>query len=365
MRRSFRAPGRVNLIGDHTDYNDGFVMPMAIQLETHVASLPRADKKLVLQSSTVDRASVIDLELPLQPTGTWTDYVVGVAAVIQRQGRSLTGAELTVSSTVPQGSGLSSSAALEVSAAMALLQGDIPDRVTLAQWCQQAENEFVGARCGIMDQYVSACGRRGHALLIDCRTLGSRTVPLPDNVVVIVSNSMVTHSIAAGEYNARREQCEDAVRALQATLPEVRALRDVTVNDLAQHGHVLSQVTLRRARHVVSENARVLDAAEALQRNDLTRVGELMRDSHRSLRDDFEVSSPELDVLVDIAHALPGVYGSRMTGGGFGGCTVTLAEAAKASDIVSSIREEYERRTGTRSDVIVCTPSDGASELTR
>jgi galactokinase len=362
MRR-FRAPGRVNLIGDHTDYNEGFVMPMAIQLETVAAVTPRADRQLVLHSADADGSVTIDLEGELRPRDDWTDYVVGVAKVIQQESRRLVGAELSLTSSVPQGSGLSSSAALEVASAFALLQGDVRDRVQLARWCQRAENEFVGARCGIMDQYIACMGQEGHALVIDCRSLQSRAVPIPDHVAVIVCNSMVKHSVAAGEYNERRQQCEDAVQSLRGVLPDIRSLRDVSFTDLATHRDRLSSLALKRARHVVSENARVTSAADAFARQQLSVVGQLMRDSHASLRDDFEVSVAEVDLLVDAANELPGVYGSRMTGGGFGGCTVTLAEASAAADVVASMRERYTLRTGIDPQVFVCVPSAGASEV--
>jgi galactokinase len=362
MPRHFRAPGRVNLIGDHTDYNDGYVMPMAIQLETIVTISERAGHALVLRSDAADAAAVIDLREPLRPRRDWTDYVAGVAHVLRQEGFRIEGAELAISSTVPQGAGLSSSAALEVASAFALLTGEVPDRVALARWCQRAENEFVGARCGIMDQYVACLAEQGHALLIDCRSLASRAVPIPANAAVIVSNSMVKHSIAGGEYNRRREQCESAVRRLAAVMPEVHALRDVSRQDLDRHADLLPALERKRARHVVSENERVTRAADALARSDLLTTGALMRESHLSLRDDFEVSAPELNLLADFANGLPGVFGSRMTGGGFGGSTVTLADARAASAIVSALRESYRKQTGTLPDVIVCVPSAGASE---
>lgn len=364
MPRMFRAPGRVNLIGDHTDYNDGFVMPMAIQLETVATVTPRSDRKLLLRSSATQRLAEVDLDAPLRPRHDWTDYVVGVAHVIRQEGGAISGAELAFDSTVPQGSGLSSSAALEVASAFALLNGEVQDRIEVARWCQRAENEFVGARCGIMDQYIACLGRAGHALVIDCRSLASHAVPIAADVAVIVSNSMVKHSVASGEYNVRRQECEEAVRMLSGVLPGIRALRDVTFTDLAAHRDLLSARALKRARHVISENARVTSAADAFSRHDMAAVGQLMRDSHLSLRDDFEVSAPEVDVLVEIANDLPGVYGSRMTGGGFGGCTVTLAEVSAVSRISDAIREQYVRRTGKEPDVIICTPSDGAGEKT-
>jgi galactokinase len=352
----------VNLIGDHTDYNEGFVMPMAIQLDTHVTITTRPGHELLLRSDAVSDAITIDLSKSLRPRGDWTDYIVGVAHVLREEGYEITGAELSVASSVPQGAGLSSSAALEVAAALAFLGDERVDRLSIARWCQRAENEFVGARCGIMDQYVACFGRAGHALVIDCRTLESRAVAIPPEVAVVVSNSMVKHSIAGGEYNVRREQCEEAVRALRQALPSVRSLRDVTLLELNAHRELLSATAYRRARHVVAENTRVEEAADALHRRDFVRCGALMRESHQSLRDDYEVSAPELDVLVEIASAQPGVFGSRMTGGGFGGSTVTLAAADVADAVVNALREGYARRTGKTPEVIVCTPSAGAEE---
>ena len=359
--RVFRAPGRVNLIGDHTDYNQGFVLPMAIQLETRVAMAPIAGRELLLRSDSVGGQVRIDLDRPLEPRDDWTDYVVGVANVLMAEGRAVGGAELSISSTLPQGAGLASSAALEVATAFALLDGDVPDRVTVARWCQRAENEFVGARCGIMDQYVACLGRSGHALVIDCCTLESRAVPVPPDVAVVVSNTMVRHTIASGEYNRRRSQCEEAVRLLASALPDIRSLRDVSLLELNTHSDLLPTSIFQCARHVISENTRVKQAAEALERRDFTRCGELMRDSHASLRDDFDVSCAELDLMVELAAAQPGVFGSRLTGGGFGGCAVALVAAPATNGVVRALRQGYAQQTGMTPQVYVCTPSAGAA----
>jgi galactokinase len=363
MANVYRAPGRVNLIGDHTDYNAGFVLPMAIQLETVVRAAPRPAGELLIASDSVRDPVLIDVRKPLRPRHDWTDYVAGVASVLLEEGRALDGTELAISSSVPQGAGLSSSAALEVAAALALLRGAIPDPLTLAQWCQRAENEFVGARCGIMDQYVACFGRAGHALMLDCRSLEHRIVPVPQNVCIVVANTMVKHSIAGGEYNVRRRQCEDAVGKLTAALPGIRTLRDVTLTDLAHHHALLPSLTCKRARHVISENTRVVKAADALEQHDVETFGELMRDSHRSLREDFEVSSPELDLMVDLAMAQPGVFGSRMTGGGFGGSSVSLVARVRTTAVVEALRTGYARETGKTPDVWVCRPSAGAGEV--
>jgi galactokinase len=361
--RVFRAPGRVNLIGEHTDYNGGFVMPVAIQLSTWVAAAPRSDMTLTIVSEALGTSATVALSEPLVPQGHWSDYVAGVAQVLIAEGVRLTGADLLVSSTLPQGAGLSSSAALEVASALALLGGGGPDPTTLARWCRRAENEFVGAQVGIMDQYVACHGQRGHALLIDCRTIESRPLPLPTDMGIVVCNTMVKHRIAGGEYNARRADCEAAVQTLQRVLPDVQDLRDVQVDDLERHGHTLDDIRRRRVRHVVTENQRVLDAAEALEHGDLARFGELMRESHRSLRDDYDVSSRELDIMVDLGNAQPQALGTRMTGGGFGGCTVSLVPAEATEAFAAQMRFDYARATGVQPDVWVCVASDGAEEV--
>jgi galactokinase len=357
----FRAPGRVNLIGDHTDYNEGFVMPMAIQLDTRVAVEPNESRALVLRSDGVREQVRVDLDKHLQRRGDWTDYVIGVAHVLQSEGYPVHGADVSISSTLPQGAGLSSSAALEVATAFALLNGHVPDRVTVARWCQRAENEFVGARCGIMDQYIACLGQPGHALMIDCRSLEHRLVPLPSEVAIVVSNTMRKHSVASGEYNVRREECEEAVRLLAGARRGIRSLRDVSLVELNTHREMLPAKIFQRARHVIAENARVMHAADAFDRRDFARCGELMSDSHNSLRDDFDVSSAELDVMVAVALAQSGVFGSRMTGGGFGGSTVSLVAAAETERVVNALADGYARETGTAPDVYVCVPSAGAS----
>jgi galactokinase len=254
---------------------------------------------------------------------------------------------------------------LEVATALALLDlgGGTLDRVTLAKLCQRAENEFVGAPCGIMDQFASANGRAGHAILLDCRSLEATYVPIHESIALVICNTMVKHSIGAGEYGKRRAQCEECVRFFKQIQPEVRSLRDVSANDVQRHGTGLPNVLFRRAKHVITENARVLAAAESLKSNDFRKVGQLMYESHASLRDDYEVSCPELDLMVDIARSLPGVYGSRMTGGGFGGCTISLVEKSAADDFCKRIKREYEIATKVRHDVYVTTAADGAGPL--
>ncbi len=376
--RIYQAPGRVNLIGEHTDYNDGFVMPAAIGFYTRAAVAPRPDRKLVIHSENYSEQVEFDLDrLPAKGEGHWNDYVVGVVKMLVRSGKKLGGVNLLVAGNVPQGAGLSSSASIEVAVGYALLdlaeqamdqtKIDRPtiDRTNLALLCQQAENEFVGARCGIMDQFVASHGKRGQALLLDCRSLDLeyRQLPSPEDAVLAISNTMVKHSIAKGEYNQRRAECEAGVRALSKHLPQVRALRDVTLEDLERHGHELPEVVVRRCRHVIGENARVLKAAAALERGDLQAFGNLMLESHRSLRDDFAVSCAELDLMVELAERVEGVYGTRMTGGGFGGCTIALVQAGCVEAFQRTVREGYERSTGRTPEIYICAAEDGVGRI--
>jgi galactokinase len=358
-----RAPGRVNLIGEHTDYNDGFVMPAALEFVTLVAASPRPDRRLNVYSMIMDETRSFDLDAPAE-TGRhdWSDYVFGVAVMLERAGRRLLGADLVVSTDVPLGAGLSSSAALEVSSAHALLtaSGLSFDPIAIAKICQKAENDYVGMRCGIMDQYVSACGVAGHALLIDCRSLQSRNVPIAPNLRLVVTNSTVRHRHAGGEYNARREACEEGVRLLRPALGPITALRDVTPEDLLANRHRLPDLIYRRCRHIVTENARVLEAERALIAGDFAAGGKAMNASHASMRDDFEITCPEVDFLADLAQGAEGVYGSRMTGGGFGGCTVSLVEAAAVERLSKVLIDGYRVGCGLDAEVYVCSPSDGA-----
>lgn len=373
--RIYRAPGRVNLIGEHTDYNDGFVMPAAIGFDTCVAVASRSDRKFVVHSENYSEEVEFDLDhLPAVHSGHWSDYVVGVTIMLARSGKKLNGMNLLVDGNVPLGAGLSSSASIEVAVAYALLDQNEPagctnlnqgnlDLTQLAKLCQQAENEFVGARCGIMDQFVSSHGEHGKALLLDCRSLDYRQLPLPNDVVLAVCNTMVKHSIAQGEYNRRRAECEQGVRILSKHLPNVRALRDVRMQDLEAYGGELAGVVLRRCRHVVSEDTRVVEAAAALEIGDLKVFGKLMRESHRSLRADFEVSSAELDLMVELADKVEGVYGTRMTGGGFGGCTIALVRSDCVTAFQRSVSEGYERATGRDPEIYLCYAADGVGRV--
>src|SRR5215216_5392168 len=344
MQRLFRAPGRVNLIGEHTDYNDGFVMPVALGFSTWAKVSPREDRRLQICSENYSDEVEVDLDdQHIAPRRRWSDYPVGVAVMLERAGYRLKGARIELRGEVPIGSGLSSSAAIEVATACALVanSGLHIDERELARLCQRAENEFVGARVGIMDQFISLFGQAHKALLLDCRSLEFRLLPFPDNVRLIICNTMVKHELASSAYNERREQCEAGVKYLARFYSHVTALRDVTLEQLEQHRDGLPEVVYRRCRHVITENARVLAAGEALEQGDLKRFGELMAESHVSLRDDYEVSAKELDLMVELAQKVDGVYGARMTGGGFGGSTVNLVATDRVGQFKQSVAEEY------------------------
>jgi galactokinase len=364
--RTFRAPGRVNLIGEHTDYNDGFVMPAAIDFYTWAKVSPREDRKLQIRSENFNEEIEVDLDdQNIAARKHWSDYPVGVAVVLERAGYRLRGARIEIRGEVPIGSGLSSSAAIEVATACALntISGlEIP-RDELAVFCQHAENEFVGARVGIMDQFVSFFGEPQKALFLDCLTLEFELLPLPDNVRLIICNTMVKHEHASSAYNERREQCEAGVRVFAKHFPDVTALRDVGLTELELFKGELGEVVYRRCRHVITENGRVLMAAKALQRHDLQRFGKYMAESHHSLRDDYEVSSPELDLMVEFARRVEGVYGARMTGGGFGGCTVNLVAVEHADEFRERVAQWYEEATKIKPEIYVCNAANGAEEI--
>ena len=359
----FSAPGRVNLIGEHTDYNDGFVLPSAIGFYTHAAVAPRSDRRLVLRSTEFADAFEFDLDnMPPRKAGQWSDYVVGVALALEQAGSRCNGAYLLVHGEVPIGAGLSSSAAIEVATALALLsvsQNKLP-LAEVPRLCQQAENEFVGARVGIMDQFVSCLGKEGHALLLDCRSLAFELVPIPADVKLVICNTMVKHELSGGEYNLRRDQCEQGVRMLSAFYPGIKALRDISHGQLTAHAEAIPSVIYNRCRHVVEENQRTQEAAACFDRGDLTAVGKLMRDSHCSLRDLYEVSCRELDLMVAAAEGLPGFYGGRMTGGGFGGCTVNVVASDQAEIFRREVAQRYEHETGISPEIYLCSPANGA-----
>lgn len=362
-----RAPGRVNLIGDHTDYNEGFVLPAAIDFSCYAAVSARSDNQFVLFSENLGEAFTISLGKPTEPSSTWSDYALGVFLQLQNAGFALGGANLYIRSDVPIGAGLSSSAALEVSTACALLGafGHKADPLQVAKLCQRAENEFVGAKCGIMDQFVACHGLAEHALLLDCRSLRFHAVAIPNSLSMVICNTMVEHKLAAerNEYNKRRAECEEAIRVLAQAMPQIRALRDLSPADLERNRALLSGAIYKRCRHVVTENRRAEQMAEALQRHDLKQISELMAESHHSLRDDYEVSCAELDLMVDIAEQQRGVHGARMTGAGFGGCTVNLVEETHAEKFRRNVAEQYLARTGWSPEIYVCKAAGGAARV--
>ena len=365
--RVFSAPGRVNLIGEHTDYNDGFVLPMAIGRRTYAAGAARSDRRIVAQSLSTEASVEIDLDRPGAPRqGHLGDFVEGTARALLARGVAVGGANLLIDTEVPMGAGLSASAALELSVGLALASlagaGEV-SRVTLALAGQAAEHEYVGTRCGIMDQYIAALGEEAHALLIDCRSLEQRSVPMAlPGASILVCDTRVKHDLASSEYNLRRADCERAVAILAPLVPGVRALRDVTLSDLARHEHALPEVVRRRARHVVTENERTLTAASAFESGDLARAGAQMTASHASLRDDYEVSAPELDAAVDAALSVPGVFGARMTGGGFGGCAVVLVQNDAISAVTIAVSAKLRTEFGRDPEIFSSSAHAGARE---
>jgi galactokinase len=362
--RTFRAPGRVNLIGEHTDYNLGFVLPVALDLATTVATAPSNDGMLRIYSEQRQETRQWKAEeIPeLKPAHDWTDYPIGVARELMVAGFPIRPANLLIESTVPEGSGLSSSAALEVSCALAFLQGRPVNPLELALLCQRAERNFVGMPCGIMDQYISVFGRQNCAVEIDCRSLSHRLVPLPAGVTFVAVNTMVKHALASSAYGQRVAECAAAVAGIRDQFPCVESLRDATLEQLHAAAPWLTEVVERRARHVVTEDQRVGRFVEASERGDPPEMGRLMLESHASLRDDYEVSCDELDFLVEAAMKIEGVHGSRMTGGGFGGCTVTLLDAGGTEAFEEQIAAAYQKRFDISPLVYICQPSDGAGE---
>lgn len=366
FRSTYRAPGRVNLIGEHTDYNNGFVLPAALDFSCWVAAGPRPDPVVAVYSENTGELTQFDLRKEaLRRSGTWSDYPAGVAWALLEAGYPLSGANLYVRGEVPLGAGLSSSASIEVATGYALLDlaNQSVDLCKLARLCQHAENEFVGARVGIMDQFVACHGRAGNALLLDCRSLEFQLVPLPSEISLVICNSMVRHDLASNEYNVRRAQCEEGVRLLASVKPGLVSLRDVSVEELDANKQLLPEVIYRRCRHVISENDRTLGAASALREGNLTRMGEFMFASHRSLRDDYEVSCAELDLLVDLARKQQGVIGARMTGGGFGGCTVNLVRNGAATAFKEGVASAYQAETGRRPEIYLSHTASGVERV--
>lgn len=358
--RIFCAPGRVNLIGEHTDYNDGFVLPAAIDKSTYVAASTRADRVVTAESASFEGIVSIDLnDRAARPRTDWGKYIQGVALVLEARGYRLSGADMLIASDIPLGAGLSSSAALEISVAFALVSiaDHTIDGMELAKIGQAAEHKYGGVMSGIMDQFVSIHGQARHALFLDCRSLKWSAIPLPD-VAIVVCNTKTKHDLAEGEYNKRRIECEKAAEMLKKN-----SLRDVSGDELEQIGSQMPELLKKRARHVINENARVLRAVSALKTGDLRELGGLMNASHESLRDDFEVSCPELDTMVKIACRQPGVLGARMMGGGFGGCTINLMLPEARDDFISNAMREYNDETGIEPDLYDVLIGNGVEEI--
>ncbi|ENC6732969.1 galactokinase [Vibrio navarrensis] len=356
-----QAPGRVNLIGEHTDYNDGFVLPCAINYQTVVAAAKREDN--IVRVVSVDYSNAVDefditQAITFQQDKMWANYIRGVVKCLLARGYSFTGADISVSGNVPQGAGLSSSAALEVVIGQTfkvLFNLEI-SQAEIALNGQQAENEFVGCNCGIMDQMISAEGRENHAILLDCRSLETESVSMPEEMAVVIINSNKKRGLVDSEYNSRRQQCEEAARIFG-----VEALRDVTIEQFNEKEAELDEMVAKRARHVITENDRTVEAAQALRAHDMKRIGELMAESHASMRDDFEITVKEIDTLVDIVKEVIGDQGGvRMTGGGFGGCVVALVPPALVDEVKVTIAAKYQAATGLKESIYVCQAKDGA-----
>ena len=356
------APGRVNLIGEHTDYNDGFVLPVAIDKKIIIGGSRRADDVVRLYSLNFGEFQEFSIS-SLIKQNTWSDYVKGVVSELLQDGHHLRGFNAVLEGNVPRASGLSSSAAIEVASAffMAQMFQLSMSGEEMAKLCQRAENRFVGVNCGIMDQFISRLGKLGHALLIDCRDLRYQLVPFEvEGCSIVMCNSNVKRQLVDSAYNERRSQCEEGARLLKAKLPAIAALRDVTSAQLHAHAALLPPLTFQRCRHVVTENERVTQAVEALNANNIVRFGELLNQSHESLRDDYQVSCKELDMLVELARGVNGTIGSRMTGAGFGGCTVSLVQDSAVETFRQVVVAQYKERTGITADVYISKAEDGA-----
>jgi galactokinase len=357
-RHIVRAPGRVNLIGEHTDYNGGFVLPMAIDRATWVALGPRPDLRVRLHSLDYDETAAFDLERLHKCHASWVEYPKGVAWALEEAGFSLQGWDGVTKCDVPMGAGLSSSAAFElaIARAFAAVSGFGWDASRMALLCQKAENQWVGVQCGIMDQMISALGKQGQAILIDCRDLSTEAVPLPSSEVVVIMDTMTRRDLADSAYNERRAQCEATARAFG-----VAALRDVSMSAFRARAADLDPVVQRRVRHVISEIERTREAGEAMKRGDSAELGRLMNESHDSLRDDFEVSNAELNAIVDAARKTAGCFGARMTGGGFGGCAIALVSADSAEAFAERVTAEYRCATSLDPKIYICEAASGAS----
>ncbi|WP_318515357.1 galactokinase [Photobacterium leiognathi] len=359
-----QAPGRVNLIGEHTDYNDGFVLPCAINYQTVVAAAPRTDNIIRVVSVDYDNATdEFDLTQPIefQQDKMWANYIRGVVKCLLERSFTFTGADIAVTGNVPQGAGLSSSAALEVviGQTFKVLYNLEISQADIALNGQQAENQFVGCNCGIMDQMISAEGRENHAMLLDCRSLETQAVSMPEDMAVVIINSNKKRGLVDSEYNTRRQQCEEAARIFG-----VKALRDVTIEQFNAKAHELDELVAKRARHVITENDRTVEAATALRNHDMKRMAELMAQSHASMRDDFEITVFEVDTLVEIVKDVIGEQGGvRMTGGGFGGCIVALVPPTLVDDVKAAVEAKYQAATGLKESIYVCQAKDGAGKI--
>ncbi len=363
----YQAPGRVNLIGEHTDTSEGFVMPAALDLRTVSVLSRRSDTTANIYSVNFDEQISLDLQhLPSHRRGHWSDYPTSVLWTLEQRGIHPEGFDLTLAGNVPLGSGLSSSASVEVAVAIAVLAhtGTTLSKPEIAKICQFSENNFVGAQSGIMDPLTSCCGVDKHALLIDCRSLDYEALPLPSDVLLVICNSMVKHSLAGGgEYNARRAEVQAGVRILQQHYPDIRSLRDVTEEHLRSYESEMPEDIFRRCLHVVTEDERVLEAAAALRGGDFHKFGSIMHDAHISMRDNYEASCMETDLLVELAARQPGCFGARITGGGFGGCTINLVAAEHADVFVRNVRAGYEQATGIQAEIYRSRASDGAGPV--
>jgi len=364
----FVGPGRVNLIGEHTDYAEGFVMPAAINFSTLAGISQRSDGKIAIYSENQGEERVFD-GVQAARSNHWTDYPMGVIAILSslasEEERKISGFSLSIWSDVPMSSGLSSSAALEVATALAVLSlvGASYPGPKLARLCQRAENEFVGANCGIMDQFISLNAEKDHALLLDCRDLSFKLAPIPDHVALVIANTMVKHSVAGGDYPTRRRESEAACAVIASHKPGVKFLRDCTLADLEKWGSEMEPKSYLRAKHVISENLRTVAACEALLKGDMKELGRLMAEAHQSYSRDFEGSCVEADAMVALAADLPGLIGARLTGGGFGGCTINLVEQSEAAAFAEALGARYAEQTGIVPQIHVCHASGGAHRL--
>jgi galactokinase len=359
-----RAPGRVNLIGEHTDYNDGYVMPIAIQYATTILAAPRNDREIRIHSLDFHEETSFSLDRPIEKSRdrAWSNYQKAVLVEFLKRGDALSGADFLIQGNVPMGAGLSSSASVEMATAGAVrtLNRLFIHDVDLVKLCQRAENEFVGMKCGIMDQFISGMGQEGKVLFLDCRTLDYEIIRFPSDLYsVVILNTKVKRELAGSAYNERRGQCEEGVRLLKQYLPNIRALRDVSVSDFEGYAEYLPETVRKRCGHVVRENQRVLDFRDDLKKNRRENLGKLLLDSHESLRDLYEVSCPELDAMVDIAMKTDGVVGARMTGAGFGGCAIALIQIGKEKGLEKNVLEQYPEKTGITPEVYASSPSQG------